>query len=138
MTEVHSTLELRFGNPSNDKKQEEIEKDSIEFGYSIQKMLLYDFEYRFINQWFKEGRENILELMSVYIFNQKVRCSKVTYGTYKNNGISYPKIVIHDDYWDRIDSDGRVWVNDEMIEDLGKEFDLTFQFEYVDFLRIKK
>ena len=138
MNEPHSKIEILFGNPSSDKKLQDIEKYSIELDFSLEKMLLYDFEDRFTNQWFRAGREDIFYLMCVYLFNLQVKPSKITHGIYKYKGVSYPKIVIHDDYWDRIDTNGRVWINDEIAEGLGREMDALFDIEYVEFKRIRK
>ena len=44
MNEVHSTIEVRFGNPSSEEKRKKIEQGAIEYGFSLEKMLLYDFE----------------------------------------------------------------------------------------------
>jgi len=42
--ETHSIIEFRFGNCSSADKREEIERDAIEFGISVEKLLLIDFE----------------------------------------------------------------------------------------------
>jgi hypothetical protein len=138
MTEAHSTIEILFGNPSSDSKQERLERAAIELGFSMERMVLYDFEYIFKNYWNKSNGEHVFELMFLYLYRVEVRAPKVAFGTYKDNGSIYPKLVIYDDYWDKVHSDGSVWINDEMIEGLGKEIDAHFDFEYVNFLRVKK
>jgi len=138
MTEVHSTIEVRFGNPSTEEKQKKIEQGAIEYGFSLEKMLLYDFERCLKKTWIREEGDSIFQLFSIYLFNTHIENPKVTFGKYKFKDSFYPKLVFHDDYWDKSDSDGRIWINDEMIEKIGKEIDENFEYEYVDFLRIAK
>ena len=138
MTEVHSTIEVRFGNPSSEEKRKKIEQGAIEYGFSLEKMLLYDFERVLNETWMREEGSSIFQLFSIYLFGTHIKNPKATFGTYKFKDSLYPKLVFHDDYWDKSDSDGRIWINDEMIEKIGKEIDENFEYEYVDFLRIAK
>ena len=86
----------------------------------------------------REEGDSIFQLFSIYLFDTHIKNPKVTFDTYKFKDTLYPKLVFHDDYWDKSDSVGRIWINDEMIEKIGKEIDDNFDYEYVDFLRIKK
>ena len=138
MTEVHSIIELRFGNLSSELQEKKIERGAIEYGLSIEKMLLYEFERVFDELWMREGKESIFQLFSIYLFNTHIKNPKVSFGTYKFKGSIYPKLVFHDDYWEKLDSIEKIWINDEMIEKIGKEIDDNFDYEYVDFRRIKK
>jgi hypothetical protein len=138
MTEVHSTIEIRFGNPSCEKKQKKIEDGAIEYGFSLEKMLLYDFERCLNETWIRKEGDSIFQLFSIYLFDTHVKNPKVSFGTYKFKDTLYPKLVFDDDYLDKSDSVGRIWMSDEMIKKIGKEIDENFDYEYVDFQRIKK
>ena len=138
MNEVHSTIEVRFGNPSSEEKRKKIEHGAIEHGFSMEKMLLYDFERCLNRSWMRERGDSIFQLFSIYLFGVHIKKPKVTFGTYKFKDSLYPKLIFHDDYWDKSDSNGRIWINDEMIEKIGKEIDDNFDYEYVDFVRIGK
>jgi hypothetical protein len=138
MNEVHSIIEFRFGNCSSDEKRERIERQAIEFGISVEKMLLIDFERVLTESWMKKDRESIFELFFIYMFHQNIARPNVSFGTYSYKGVKYPKIILHDDYLDTKDLSGRVWINDEMISRIGNEIDLYFDFEFVEGLRLKK
>jgi hypothetical protein len=138
MNEVNSIIEFRFGNCSSDEKREKIENQAIEFGISVEKMLLFDFERILTESWMKKDRESIFELFFIYLFNQNIARPNVSFGTYSHKGTKYPKIILHEDYLDTKDFTGRVWINDEMISRIGNEIDLYFEFEFVEGLRLKK
>lgn len=138
MTEVVSNIELRFGYPSSQEKEARINENSISLEISVNRMMLIDFEELFDNVLMKKGRENVFELLLFVALGQKVICQKVSRGTYLHNGTIFPKVTIHGDYLDKADSTGRVWLNDETINTVGREFDNYFEYEYVEFLRFKR
>lgn len=138
MTEVVSNLELRFGPPSTKDREDLVNKRAIEFDISVERVWLVDFEDMLTNTWMRKNKENIFELLILIHTGESVVCPDVSFGTYIHNGSRYPKIVIHGDYLDIKDSKGRLWINDETANFLGKELDLNFDFEFVDFLRIKQ
>jgi hypothetical protein len=69
---------------------------------------------------------------------EEVTSPKVTLESYIFNKVQYPKIIIHGDYLNKVMSDGRIWVNDEIISGVGKEIENYFDYEYVDFIRVRK
>lgn len=138
MTEVVSNIELRFGMPSTEEKQEQINHRAIEWDLSIEKTLLYDFESMFTDTWMRKDRENLFELLFLIASGENVKCPKISFGSYLNNGFRYPKVTIYGDYFDKVGDGGRVWANDEMINFVGNEIDVNFDYEYVDFLRIRQ
>ena len=136
--EVVSNLELRFGPPSTNEKQDFINRRAIEYDMSVERTLIYEFEQMFHNIWMRKDRENIFELLLLITTGEKVECQNVTLGAYILNKTLYPKIVIHGDYLDIVNLSGRIWINDEIINSVGKELDENFDYEYVEFLRIKQ
>ena len=135
MTEVVSNLELRFGLPTTKEKEDYISQKAIEWDTSVQKMLKDDFEDNFHNIMMRLPDEHFFRLCFQMIVCEEVTCPKVTLETYTLNDAQYPKIVIHGDYLDKVKSNGRIWVNDEIIEAVGKEIENYFDYEFVDFQR---
>jgi len=72
------------------------------------------------------------------MFNKTIDRPNISFRTYCYKGVTYPKIILHDDYLVTKDLSGRVWVNDEMMNRIGNEIDLYFDFEFVEALRLKK
>jgi len=138
MTETVSNLELRFGHPSTKDREELIYKRAIEYDVSIERVLLVDFEDMLTNTWMKKDRANIFELLILIYAGESVFCPNVSFGTYTHNGSRYPKVVIHGDYLNIKNSNRRLWLNDEIVDAIGKELDENFEFEYIDFLRVRK
>lgn len=138
MTEVVSKLELRFGLPATNDKEELTNKRAIEYDVSIERVLLVDFEHLLTNVWMRSGRESIFELLILIHTGEVVARPKVSFGTYTHNGYRYPKIVIHSDYFEIKNSSRRLWLNDDTVEAIGKELDAYFEYEFVDFHRIQQ
>lgn len=138
MNEVHSDVEVRFGGASTEERQELINKRAIEFDVSIEKVLNADFEDLLTNVWMRKGRENLFELLILVKSGEKVNCRNVSFGTYTHNGNQYPKAIIHGDYLDIKDTNRRLWLNDETINFIGEEIDLHFDYQFVEFVRVKQ
>lgn len=138
MTEVVSNIELRFGPPSTQDKEELTNKRAIEFDVSIERILLDDFEYLLTNVWMKKNRENIFELLILIYAGETVECPHVSFCTYTHNGYKYPKVVIHGDYLNIRNSSRRLWLNDETLEAIGKDLDTNFEYEFFGFRRVKQ
>jgi hypothetical protein len=138
MTEVVSNLELRFGLPSTKEKEDYINEKAVEWGISIQRMLKDDFDDIFHKIMMRLPDEYFFRLCFQMIVCEEVICPKVTLETYILNDAQYPKIIIHGDYLDKLNSNGRIWVNDEIIYAVGKEIENYFDYEFVEFLRVKQ
>ena len=138
MTEIVSNLELYFGLPTTKEKEDYINQKAIEWDISIEKMLKEDFSDIFHNIMMRLPDEHFFKLCFQMVICEEVSCPKVTLESYTFNNAQYPKIVIHGDYLDKVNSNGRVWVNDEIIEQVGKEIEHFFDYEFVEFRRIKQ
>jgi hypothetical protein len=138
MTEVVSNIELRFGPPSSQDREELANKRAIEFDVSVERVLLVDFEDLLTNIWMRKDRENIFELLILIYAGETVECPHVSFGTYAHNGYRYPKVVIKGDYLNIKNSTRRLWLNDETVEAIGKELDTNFEYEFFGFRRIKQ
>lgn len=138
MTEVASNLELRFGHPSTKDREELIYKRAVEYDVSVERVLLVDFEDMLTNTWMRKDGDNIFELLILIHAGEAVCCPNVSFGTYFHNGSRYPKVVIHGDYLNIKNSNRRLWLNDQTVEAIGKELDENFDYEFIDFLRLKK
>lgn len=138
MTERASKIELRFGPPSSEWREELTTKRAIECNISYERMTLIDFEDTFTNAWMKEGRESIFELLIFIHAGIKVDCRNVSFGTYTHNGFKYPKVVIQSDSFKSKKSEKIVRLSDSVINAMGEHLDGDFHFEYVEFKRKRK
>lgn len=138
MTEVVSNIELRFGPPSSQDREELTNNRAIELDVSVERVLLVDFEDLLTRVWMRKDRENIFELLILIHAGEAVECPHVGFGTYINNGYKYPKVVIPSDYLNIRNSSRRLWLNDETVEAIGRDLDANFEYEYVGFHRSKQ
>ena len=138
MTEVVSNIELRFGLPVTEEKQEFLNNKAIEFDVSIERAFIIDFESLFANRWMRKDGKNLFELLFLITAGEEVSCQEVTFETYIHNKSRYPKVIIHGDYLDVKESKRRLWVNDEIIQAVGREIENYFEYEFVDFARLKQ
>ena len=138
MTEVASNLELRIGLPSTKEKEDYINQKAIEWDLSIQAMRTYDFEDIFHNIMMRKRERNFFDLCFQMVVCEEVTSPKVTLESYTFKKVQYPKIIIHGDYLDKVNSTGRIWVNDEIINSMGKELENYFDYEYIGFERCKQ
>ena len=138
MTEVVSSLELRLGVPVTKEKEDYINQKAIEWDLSVQAMRRHDFEDIFHNIMMRKRDRNFFDLCFQMVVCEEVTSPKVSLESYTFNDAQYPKIVIHGDYLNKVMSDGRIWVNDEIISEVGKVIEDYFDYEFVEFLRVKQ
>lgn len=138
MSEVVSNLELRFGPPSTKEREELVNKRAIEYDVSVERVLLVDFEEMLSDTWMRKDGDNIFELLILIHTGEHVDCPDVSFSTYIHNGYTYPKVVIHGDYLNIRNTNRRLWLNDQTVAAIGKELDENFDYEFIDFLRLKK
>ena len=138
MTEVVSNLELRIGLPSTREKEDFINRKAIEWDLSVQAMRRYDFEDIFHNTMMRKRERNFFDLCFQMVVCEEVTSPKVTLESYTFKKVQYPKIIIHGDYLEKAGSEGRIWVNDEIICGVGKVIEDYFDYEFVEFLRVKQ
>ena len=138
MTEVVSRIELRFGAASSEWRQEISNKRAIECDVSVERVLNVDFEDMFNSSWMRKDGDNLFELLIFIKTGEKVNCKNLSFATYIHKGTQYPKVIIHGDYLDIKDINRRLWLNDETINFIGEEIDLNFEYQFVDFERIRQ
>jgi hypothetical protein len=135
MTEPISRLELLFGLPSTDEKEELTSKRAIEHDVSVERVLLVDFEHLVNTVWMKRDGENIFELLIFIHAEKAVVCSDVSFDTYLHNGYRYPKVVINSDHVKIKNSDQRLWLSNNVVEAIGRDLDDYFEYAFVGFRR---
>ena len=138
MTEVKSNLELYFGLPSNEEQQKKIDELSIQYGYPFEEMSFNEFEYFYEKTQLKpeKGENSFFELCFFVAVGEKVSIPKVTLEKHKYRGYDCPKLVVHDEYLQKFYSDGRIFINDEIITKVGQDIDYYIGYEFIEFHRV--
>ncbi|QWD13104.1 hypothetical protein G6703_02205 [Polynucleobacter paneuropaeus] len=140
MTEVKSNLELYFGLPSTEKCEKNVNDICIRYGYTYEEVRNIEFRTMFetLMKFRNDEGSTFTELFFISVLGERVTGPTVTYGTYKLNGNIYPKLVIHGEFLEKVNTNGRIFINDEIIDKVGQQLDLLFEFEFVESRRIKQ
>jgi hypothetical protein len=132
-------IELYFGNPTTDKEWEMVEAEARASDICIESAVIQDF-YSIVNPLLtrtKDG-DNYFELVLFRLFDNLVMLPRITMGAYRHNGFVLPKMTIHGEYAEDKETHEKIMISDQMVEDLGNEFEYKWNFEYFDFKRIGK
>ena len=132
-------IEIYFGNPNSEKEWGWVEKfcDSLNIG--VEASIFKNFSISFENfvALDEQGR-TYFELIVSCINGDRVKLPKMTAGTHKHNGFVLPKLVIHGDYAIDIDTNKPIFISDTFIEEIGKDCELDFSYDYYGFKRVGK
>jgi hypothetical protein len=132
-------IEIYFGNPNSEKEWGWVEKfcDSLNIG--VEASIFKNFSISFENfAALDEHGKTYFELIIGSINGDRVKLPKMTAGTYKHNGFVLPKLVIHGDHALDIDTNKPIFISDKFIEEIGKDCELDFSYDYYGFKRVGK
>lgn len=140
MTEVKSNLELCFGLPSTEECEENINKICIKYGYTYEEVRIIEFRTMFERylEFRNEEGSTFSELFFISVVGELVTGPTVTFEAYQLNGNTYPKLIFHGEYLNKVNTDGRIFINDEIINQVGRELDKLFGFEFLESRRIRQ
>jgi hypothetical protein len=79
--------------------------------------------------------EDYFDLSFFIILNEHVSVPKVKFDTYKHNSYKLPMLVFNRDYVSNKLTNERLYLSDEVINQLGEYFEENFDYEYVGFVR---
>ena len=66
---------------------------------------------------------------------KSVKAPSAKFDSYIANGFKLPMIVLSNDHLTLADTKEKIYIDDELLESFGKEFEEHFEYEYVGFLR---
>lgn len=130
-------IELHFGNSINTGFEEVINERAIEWGCSFELAYAHSLKNLLNNVLLKKNKtgEDYFDLSFFIILNEHVSVPKVKFGTYKHNSYKLPMLVFNRDYVSNKSTSERVYLSDEVINQLGEYFEENFDYEYVGFVR---
>jgi hypothetical protein len=132
-------IELLFGNPTTEKRMDEVEEWACHRDVNIETANIQNFKALMyhLTRPNKDGN-NYFEL-SIYIEEGvELRLPRLSVGTYVERGFTFPKLVIHGFYAKNIDTQQRQLISDKWLEIIGRTYEDEFYFEYYGFGRIGK
>lgn len=132
-------IELFFGNPSTDKRMDEVEEWAFDRNVNIETANIQNFKalmYHLIRPN-KDGN-NYFELSICIETGLELRLPRLSIGTYLDRGFIFPKLIVHSFYAKDIEAQKRYLITDDWLEIIGRTFEDEFYFEYYGFARIGK
>ena len=132
-------IELYFGSPNSLSELGLIEKDSLDYGISMEGAAIARFK-DLVNSLANtpNHEDNFFELGIFVELGIRIKLPQIIAQTYKHNGFAMPKMIIEGAYGIETTKKETVLISDEIINCIGNIFDLEMGFEYYDFKRIGK
>ena len=121
-----------LGNP----RHEEIEARAIEWGCSIEFAILEDFDWLFTRTFKVHEDRSTFNLLFTIVANRSVQSPAVEVKYGKDDVSSTPTLLFADDFLIDVDSEKKVMITDEMLNQLGLEIEGCYGYEFIDFKRL--
>ena len=132
-------IELYFGHPQKEKSWQGVEDHAYNQDINIESAVIREFKA--VNSVLTKknfDNDTYFELVLISWIGINCKLPKITTGVYKQRGFVFPKLVLNGDTCKVKDSGERIFISDEFINCIGKDFDDDFDFEYFGFKRIGK
>lgn len=131
-----SKIEIRFGSLIAPKFEEILNKRAIDWNCSFEFTFLESFQYLMEDTLLKrKEKANYFDLVFLMLSEKSVRAPRAKFDSYIANGFKLPMIVLSSDQLTLVDTKEKIYIDDELLERFGKEFEEHFEYEYVGFLR---
>ena len=128
-------IKIKFGYPTSIEEQDRLSNRAIRNDCSIETELCHSFRYSIDSLGIRKGKENFFDLVFLVITDKEVRSPAISFNTYLENGFKLPMMILESDYL-RVGRSERLFISNEFINELGKLYQLEFDYEYVGFERV--
>jgi hypothetical protein len=85
-----------------------------------------------------EDGDTYFDLCLYPLFAEKLVLPRITAGHYEYKRVRYPKITIHGDHIKGSETKKNYFITDELVNQLGKDIEDDFDFEFVELKRVGK
>ena len=134
---MNHQIAMYFGHAVLDNpRHDEIEARAIEWGCSIEFAILEDFDWLFTRTLKVHEDCSIFNLLFAIVANRRVQAPAVEVKYGKDNTSSIPTLLFLDDFLIDNDSEKKVVITDEMLNQLGLEIEGCYGYEFIDFKRL--
>ena len=134
-------INLFFGNPSTNERFMDVEKRSINCETSIENENIISFNCFFTSLARGDAEDNFENYFDMHlsrILGVKVNLPLLELGTHHSNQHHFPMFTILGDTLQETETSKKLFITDNIINKIGENFDLSFEFEYLGFKRIGK
>lgn len=130
------SIEMRFSNLIDTSYEEILNERAIEWDTSFNYVFLEGFQ-RLIEKTLKPKRDghNYFDLIFLIILGKTVVAPPVMYKTYLYKATKMPMFVFTKNYLIDCNTSEKIYISDQALNELGKEFEGDFDYEFVNFTR---
>ncbi len=131
---IMAKIELLFGGPTTPKREKNIEEWIYDCDINYETAVILKLK-SLVNSLAKRNNEddNYFELVVSRITQRSFDLPTINFGTYRHNGFVLPKIIFHDIFMVNRATLQKKLINQEIIDQIGIEFEYEFSFEYFSF-----
>ena len=132
-----SKIELLFGGPLSDYEEVSVENYAYSWDVSIETAVIHQFRH-WVNHLSKSkngDKDNFFELLVYIDTNQMLKLPKISAGIYRHNGFVLPKMIIHGDYGIDKTTGQSIFLAEEHINAIGRNFEDEIAYEYFEYQR---
>lgn len=127
-------IRIKFGYPGSIEELNLLSERAIRNNYSIESELCLGFKCLLDSLNRRKGEENYFDLIFFLIVEKELRSPRISFDTYLENGYKLPMVVLEDEYL-KVGHKEKLYISNEFINELGKNLQTEFDYEYVGFER---
>lgn len=132
-------IQLLLGGPTTAERDEEIEEVMCDLNINLETAVI--IRVKALINWLasaNKDNQSYLDLVATTEVGQPVKLPKISFGVYKHRGYVLPKMIINDFYLNDAESGNKRFISNEIINEIGRDLESTFEFEYWGFKRVGK
>ena len=135
MAKIH----LHFGQPLLDDGIDSLERWAYNHEVSIETANIRSF-HTVMSVLIKGNSDGdtYFDLCLYSLFDEKLALPRISFGLYEYKRVRYPKITIHGDHIKGLETMKDYFITDEIANQLGKNIEDDFDFEFVESKRVGK
>lgn len=132
-------IELLLGSPTTPEREDEIEELIYDLNINIESAVI--LRVKALVKWLageNADHQNYIDLVATSELDQPVQMPRIGFGVYRYRGYVLPKMIINGFHLTIAETGDKYFIGNRLIGIIGHYIEDTFEFEYLDFVRIGK
>lgn len=132
-------IELLLGGPTTAEREDEIEEVIYDLNVNLETAVIV--RVKALINWLAKAikdDQSYLDLVATTEVGHSVKLPKISFGVYRHKGYVLPKMIINGFHLNDVESGGQCFIGNRVIDEIGRDLECTFEFEYWGFKRVGK
>lgn len=132
-------IELLLGGPTTPEREDEIEEVICDLNINLETAVI--IRVKTLINWLTRANnddQSYLDLVATTEVGQPVKLPKISFGVYGHRGYILPKMIINGFHLNNVESGDKRFISNKVINEIGRDLESTFEFEYWGFNRVGK